>query len=218
VLGHEDVLEHYSEISNLEETQEYLFKHCDILLHEHSQSYMLLSCLEDEMNGKKERMKLVCRQSQILSHIQELGKSMSRDPRDVVLPFFRRITEAEYLKGFLSAVEDFRVRIVARAIEKRKEMDAERAAGGGSDDEDEEPPLGPGGLDPRVVMAALPAAMREAFESREISKLHECLGSMPVEEAKHWMKQCIDSGLWVGGGGGGGGDDEDEEGGEEEKA
>jgi cell division cycle protein 37 len=30
-----------------------------ILLHEHSQSYMLLSCLEDEMNGKHKRMKQV---------------------------------------------------------------------------------------------------------------------------------------------------------------
>lgn len=29
------------------------------MLHEHSQSYMLLSCLEDEMNGKHKRMKQV---------------------------------------------------------------------------------------------------------------------------------------------------------------
>ena len=49
-----------------------------IMLHEHSQSYMLLSCLEDEMNGKRKRMKQVCRQSQILSHITELAQGMSR--------------------------------------------------------------------------------------------------------------------------------------------
>ena len=78
---YEDILETYSEIGDMEATKEYLFKHCDILLHEHSQSYMLLSSLEDEMNGKKKRMKMVCRQSQILSHIQELGQSMRRyDP------------------------------------------------------------------------------------------------------------------------------------------
>ena len=74
VIGQEQVLESYSEIKDMELTKEYLFKHCDVLLHEHVQSYMLLSCLEDEMNGKKIRMKLVCRQSQILSHIQELGR------------------------------------------------------------------------------------------------------------------------------------------------
>ena len=58
---------------------------------------MLLSSLEDEMNSKKDRMKLVSRQSQVLSHIQELGASMRRDPRDVVLPFFERIEQKEYV-------------------------------------------------------------------------------------------------------------------------
>jgi hypothetical protein len=59
VLTHEQMLEHYSEIQGIEETKEYLFRHSDILLHEHSQSYLLLSCLEDEMNGKHKRMKHV---------------------------------------------------------------------------------------------------------------------------------------------------------------
>ena len=126
VLKHEQLLESYSEINDLEATKEFLFKYCDILLHEHSQSYMLLSSLEDEMNGKKKRMRLVCRQSQILSHIQELGASMSRDPRDVVLPFFKRIEEKAYFTGFQSAVDEFISKIQKRAIEKRKEMDAER--------------------------------------------------------------------------------------------
>lgn len=126
VIEHEHILETYSEIADMEATKDYLFKHCDVLLHEHSQSYMLLSSLEDEMNGKKKRMRLVCRQSQILSHIQELGASMKRDPRDVVLPFFKRIEEKAYLAGFQGAVEDFIRKIQARAVEKRKEMDAER--------------------------------------------------------------------------------------------
>jgi hypothetical protein len=59
------------------------------------------------MNGKHDRMKLVCRQSQILTHITELGVSMRRDPRDVILPFFHRISEPAYLKGFAAAVEEF---------------------------------------------------------------------------------------------------------------
>jgi cell division cycle protein 37 len=102
------------------------------------------------MNGKHKRMRLVCRQSQILSHIQELGVSMHRDPRDVVLPFFKRIQEKvifssfvvfvlnhhlneiifmkEYLAGFHSAVEDFVNKIQKRAVEKRKEMEEERRA------------------------------------------------------------------------------------------
>ena len=51
---------------------------------------------------------------------------MKRDPRDVVLPFFARIQEAEYYQGFVKSVEDFIDRIKKRAVEKRKEMDMER--------------------------------------------------------------------------------------------
>eukprot|EP01034_Spumella_vulgaris_P021344 gene21343-27374_t len=213
VIGHEQILEEYSEIGDLEASKQFLFKHCDVLLHEHAQSYMLLSCLEDEMNGKKKRMKLVCRQSQILSHIQELGVSMRRDPRDVIIPFFRRIEESEYLTGFLSAVNDFMKRIQARAIEKRKEMDADRR-----DEQREagEAPLGPGGLDPYEVLENLPQVLRDAFESQDVQRLQDVLAAMDPVEAKFHMKQCVDSGLWVPKDGGIY-EDEDEEEGEEQR-
>jgi cell division cycle protein 37 len=68
----------------------------------------------------------VCRQSQILSHITELAVSMRRDPRDVIIPFFLRIQEDDHKKAFEGAVKDFIDRIKKRAVEKRKEMDAER--------------------------------------------------------------------------------------------
>ena len=195
VLTYESILESYSEIHDIEGTKEFLFKNCDVLLHEHAQSYMLLSCLEDEMNGKRERMKIVCRQSQILSHITELGVSMKRDPRDVVLPFFMRIQEKEYFGAFLSAVNDFIQKIIERAVVKRKEMDKER------EDEDEEMqrnvPLGPGGLNPFEVLKELPDSLRNAFESQDLQRLQDVLASMEPVEAKKWMKKCVDSGLWV---------------------
>lgn len=192
-LSHEDLLERYSVIQDLDETRDFLFRHCDILLHEHAQSYMLLSCLEDEMNGKRDRMKLVCRQSQILSHITELGVSMGRDPRDVIVPFFRRIQEKEYLAGFLKAVGDFIDRIKKRAVEKRKEMDAERLR----EEREKEHPLGPGGLDPYEVLESLPEALRNCFENQDIAGLQGVLAAMNPMEAKRWMKMCVDSGLWV---------------------
>jgi cell division cycle protein 37 len=160
-IAHEALLERYSEILDMEDTRTFLFKNCDVLLHEHAQSYMLLSCLEDEMNGKHERMKLVCRQSQILTHITELGTSLKRDPRDVILPFFHRISEAEYMKGFLKEVDSFKQRIVKRAKEKRKEMDKEDRAS-----RVQEVPLGPGGLDPFEVLESLPQELQDAFESQ----------------------------------------------------
>ena len=191
VLSHEIVLEEYSDIKDMEPTKDYLFKHCGILLHEHAQSYMLLSSLEDEMNGKRDRMKHVCRQSQILTHIQELATSMKRDPRDVVLPFFKRISEAEHLAGFKSSVDDFVERIIKRSIEKRKEMDAE------GEYEEGESQVGPGGLNPYEVLKSLPKSLRDAFESQDIKGLHKVLGDMEPAEAKRLMKLCVDSGLWV---------------------
>ncbi len=202
VLTHEDILETYSEIHDLEKTKDYLWKHCDILMHEHSQSYMLLSSLEDEMNGKRERMKLVCRQSQILSHVQELGVSMGRDPRDVILAFFERIGEKTYLNNFLEAVKGFEQRIIERAVVKRKEMDAERL-------EEEGVPLGPGGLNPFEVLNEMPQVLRDAFDSQEVSRLSEALSTMKPEDAKFWMKKCVDSGLWVAGPNDGADDDEE---------
>lgn len=190
VLKHEETLETYSEIEDLEKSKKYVFANCDVLLHEHSQSYMLLSSLEDEMNGKKDRMKLVCRQAQILSHIQELAVSMNRDPRDVVLPFFDRIGQKEYLEQFLNAVKGFVERIRERAIIKRKEMDAERGV-------EVDAPLGPGGLDPGAVFQSLPKAMQDAFESQSVDALKAVLAAMEEADAKYWMKQCVDSGLWV---------------------
>ena len=51
-------------------------------LQENASSYLLLSCLEEEMNGNHEKMMHVARQSQILSHITELAGSLKRAPRD----------------------------------------------------------------------------------------------------------------------------------------
>lgn len=56
------------------------------------------SCLEDEMNGKHERMKLVARQSQLLSSITELAVSLRRPPQDVVPALFLRLDVSRRLR------------------------------------------------------------------------------------------------------------------------
>ena len=189
---YEDILEKYSEIDSMDKTKDTLLQKCDILLHDHAQNYLLLSCLEDEMNGKTKRMKGVCRQSQILSHISELGKSMSRDPRDVIVPFFLRLQDKQHFEGFAEQVQDFIKRIQDRAVVKKKEMDMERMA-----IDEQEVELGPGGLNPVTVMMNLPQELRDAFESQDIAQLQGVLQSMDPAIAKKHMKDCVDSGLWV---------------------
>jgi cell division cycle protein 37 len=205
VERHEALLEEYSNMESLEATQGILHKHGDILLQENATSYLLLSCLEEEMNGFKAKMRLVARQSQILSHICELAVSLRRPARDVVVPFFKRISEPEHKAAFLDAVETFITRIQKRAVDKRAEM-AEAAARkkelGLADDEEQvelsrEERLGPGGLDPVDVFESLPEVLQTAFQSQDTEKLKAALAAMPAEEARMHMKRCEDSGLWV---------------------
>jgi len=209
VEEHEALLEAYSALESLDEAQAMLHTKGDVLLQENAVSYLLLSCLEEEMNGHHAAMKRVARQSQILSHIKELAVSLRRPARDVVVPFFRRITgEKEHGDAFADAVGTFIKRIQTRAVEKKKEMDAEKArkkaAGEADSDEEEEmvelskeERIGPGGLDPVEVFESLPLPMQEAFNSQDTEKLKAAIGAMPLEEAKYHMKRCEDSGLWV---------------------
>lgn len=48
------------------------------------------------MNAKHERMKLVARQSQLLSSITELAVSLRRPPQDVVPALFLRLNVRGY--------------------------------------------------------------------------------------------------------------------------
>uniref|UniRef100_A0A7S2XXR3 Hsp90 chaperone protein kinase-targeting subunit n=1 Tax=Fibrocapsa japonica TaxID=94617 RepID=A0A7S2XXR3_9STRA len=201
---HENMLEEFSVMTSMEKSQQYLHENGDILLAEHAQSYLLLACLEDEMNAKHDRMKKVAHQSQILSSITELAASMDRHPRDVVIPFFKRVQEPTHLAGFQQAVDDFVNRIQKRAVDKRKEMDAEEAArqerGEGEETEEvelsREERLGPGGLDPVEVFESLPEEMQDAFESRDTQRLQSALMGMDPAQAQYHMKRCVDSGLW----------------------
>lgn len=52
-------------------------------------------CLEDEMNRKHERMKVVARQSHLLSSVTELAVSLRRPPQDVVPALFARLAVSD---------------------------------------------------------------------------------------------------------------------------
>lgn len=194
-----DVVEQFMGIQSMDKSKEFLLSNGDILLQENASNYLLLASLEDEMNGYHDKMKLVARQSQIISNIAELAKSLKLHPGNVIHPFFTRMQNKELFGGFMAGVKEFAQRIEARAITKRKEMDEERAREiQESVDADGAPevPLGPGGLDPQDVFDTLPESMQEAFESREKGQLEAALKAMPPGEAEYHMKRCVDSGLW----------------------
>merc|ERR1712232_277834 len=153
-------------------------------------------------NGFRVKMKLTARQSQIISNIAELAKTMQRHPGNVIVPFFTRISQDEFYDGFMQGVNAFIEKIIARAVVKKKEIDAERAKETEAATQEvdlkdipREERLGPGGLDPVEVFETLPKSMQEAFESRDTDKLKEALMKMDMKDVEYHMKRCVDSGL-----------------------
>jgi cell division cycle protein 37 len=200
-LKYANLVEEFMKLQSLEASKDFLLEHGQVLLQENASNYLLLASLEDEMNGYREKMKLVARQSQLISNIAELAKSMNAHPGNVVIPFFQRLENPETRAGFEEGCAAFVEKIIGRAITKKIEMDNEAAARGKEtvdlSDIPKEQRLGPGGLDPLEVIESLPEEMQLAFESRDVEQLKAVLLSMPPEEAEMHMKRCIDSGLWT---------------------
>ena len=40
-------------------------------------------------------------------------------------------------------------------------------------------------------------ALQECFEKKDIPMLQKILGEMPDDEARYYLKRCVDSGLWI---------------------
>ena len=200
-----NLVEDFIQIRDLEKTKEFLIQHGEIILQENASNYLLLASLEDEMNGHREKMRQTARQSQIISNITELAKSLKTHPGNVIVPFFQRMQQKELYETFMAGVKDFEEKIIARAIVKRKEMDEARAKeqaeagdeGVSLESIPRDERLGPGGLDPLEVIETLPQEMVEAFEARDVEMLKAALIKLEPEEAERHMKRCIDAGLWV---------------------
>ena len=195
------IVEEFMTLTSFDESKEFLLKHGGILLQEHACNYLLLASLEDEMNGYREKMKQTAKQSQIVTNIAELAKSWNTHPGNVIVPFFQRMQQREFLEGFLAGLEVFVQKIISRAVTKKIEMDQARSSGVEREGVDlavipKEERLGPGGLDPLEVIETLPESMQKAFESRDVDELKEALLKLDPKDAEYHMKRCVASGLW----------------------
>ena len=197
---HNDLLESYCYEKSLDVVKQMLLEKGSILLAEHSSSYLLLSCLEDQMNGDEDKMIVTARNSQILTNITTLASSLKQHPGNVVGPFFQKLGDGGHHKSFQEGVDLFIGKIKKRAIEKRAEMEQQE----GEEEVEEvdlasiplEERLGPGGLDPIAVFESLPKSLQDAFQTRDTQQLQDALQQMDIEDAKKYMKDCSDSGLW----------------------
>jgi cell division cycle protein 37 len=197
---HAGTVELFMQCKTFDESREFLLRHADVILQENASNYLLLASLEDEMNGYRDKMKLTARQSQIITNIAELAKTVKTHPGNVIQPFFQRMQERVHLEEFMKGVNAFVDKIIKRAVVKKAEIDEERRAQQAATDLHDIPReqrLGPGGLDPLEVIETLPESIQEAFESRDADQLRRALEELDPADAEYHMKRCVDSGLWV---------------------
>ncbi|KAJ6635342.1 Hsp90 co-chaperone Cdc37 [Pseudolycoriella hygida] len=188
----EKLLKQYGMLRKFDDSKRFLTNNNQLVC-EDTANYLVIWCLNLEMEGKSELMGHVAHQCICMQFILESAKQLDVDPRACVSTFFSRIqvADAEYKVQFDNEISAFKDRIKARAVVKLQEAAAE------AEEEERLARLGPGGLDPAEVFETLPEVLQKCFESRDIAMLQEAITKLPEAEAKYHMKRCIDSGLWV---------------------
>jgi len=156
-------------------------------------------------------------QAIIAQYIMELARTLKRDPRDCVDPFFTRIKTAEKqykdafddeYKALLGRIEE---RKKARFVEAKKKVEEEER-------QEREARLGPAGLDPFEVLESLPPKLREAFETQNTLLLKAEFAALPQGVRQETYARVVGSGLWVPAPGDNQGGDDAESGDEDDAA
>uniref|UniRef100_A0A182N5Z2 Hsp90 co-chaperone Cdc37 n=1 Tax=Anopheles dirus TaxID=7168 RepID=A0A182N5Z2_9DIPT len=192
IKKYEKQLKEFGMLRKFDDSKKYLQDNHHLVC-EDTPNYLVIWCIELEMQDKHELMAHVAHQCICMQYILDISKQLKVDPRACVASFFQRIqqAEAEYKNQFLGEIEAFKERIRKRAQEKLQKLIEEQ------EEEERKARIGPGGLDPVEVFESLPEELQKCFETRDIGMLQEAMAKLPPEEARRHLQRCIDSGLWV---------------------
>ncbi|XP_058450625.1 hsp90 co-chaperone Cdc37 [Malaya genurostris] len=192
IKKYEKILKQYGMMRKYEDSKKFLRDH-HYLVCEDTANYLVIWCIELEMQEKHELMAHVAHQCICMQYMLDIAKQLDVDPRACMESFFQRIqvAEQEYKNQFLAEIEAFKERIRKRAQEKLQKAIEEQ------EEEERKARLGPGGLDPVEVFESLPTELQNCFETRDIGMLQEVMSKLPEAEARYHLKRCIDSGMWV---------------------
>lgn len=188
-------IEHFGMLLEYHDSEDYLRKNPHLAC-EDTANYLALWCINLEVQEKHALMERVAHQTIIMQYILELAKSLDASPPATIPSFFTKMKKAkvefkEYMDAFDDELKSFLQRVKERARARIEKAMKE------AEEEDRQQRLGPGGLDPVEVFESLPSELQKCFEEKDIPMLQEVLGKMPEEEARTYLKQCIDSGLWI---------------------
>lgn len=145
------IVKQYGMLRKYDDSKKFLLENHKLVC-EDTANYLVIWCINLQMEDKSELMAHVAHQCICMQYILELSKQLDVDPRSCVTSFFTRIqvAELEYKKQFDSEVTGFIERITKRAEEKTQAAIAE------AEEEERQERLGPGGLDPVEVFESLP--------------------------------------------------------------
>lgn len=151
IKQNEKLLKQYGMLRKYDDSKRFLMEH-NQLVSEDTANYLVIWCIQLEMEEKHELMGHVAHQCICMQYILELSKQLDVDPRSCVSSFFSRIQicDADYKAQFESEIKGFKERIEIRAQQKLKMALEEQ------EEEELQARVGPGGLDPVEVFESLP--------------------------------------------------------------
>merc|ERR1719500_2467913 len=152
VKENESKIKEFGMLKKFDDSKKFMMEGMTHLACDETANYLVIWCLDLEMEEKHELMAHVAHQCICMQYLLELAKQLETDPRACISSFFTKIQVAdeEYKSAFYSELEAFKERIRKRAAEKIAEaMEEERQAN-----------MGPGGLDPADVFESLPRSMQ----------------------------------------------------------
>ncbi|XP_015915400.1 hsp90 co-chaperone Cdc37 [Parasteatoda tepidariorum] len=188
----EKLLKKFGMFRKYDDSKNFLKEHPHLACEE-TANYLVLWCINLEVEEKHELMEHVAHQCICMQFILELSKHLSVDPRSCINSFFSRIqmADGEYKDAFYAELESFKQRVRDRAKARIQKLIEE------AEEEERQQRLGPGGLDPLEVLESLPEALKTCFESKDIELLQKTIATMPEDEARYHINRCVDSGLWI---------------------
>lgn len=192
IKENEKLLKQFGMLRKYDDSKKFLQDHSHLACEE-TANYLVIWCINLEMEEKHELMAHVAHQTICMQYILELSKQLDVDPRACVGSFFSKIQVAEkaYKDSFDDELAQFKARIQKRAVEKIQEAIREQ------EEEERKARLGPGGLDPVEVYEELPDELKKCFDAQDVPMLQATIAKMPEQEAVYFMNKCIASGLWV---------------------
>ena len=145
-------------LKKFDDSKAFMLEHPHLACEE-TANYLVIHCLNLEMENKHEAMQQVAHQCICVQYLLELSKQLDVDPRSCISSFFTKIQIAdnEYKKAFQDELDAFIERIGCRAEQKIEEqMEEARLEAQREEELDRQNRIGPGGLDPVEVFESLP--------------------------------------------------------------